>query len=263
MISSVLTEWRQGDFTTDASVAIRLAYHEEDGPRPKGSRDHKGMVVVSQTCDIIREVEKQGTVIVASLIEVDEATYANVKRRSAPRYIIMPEAGDNIVADLTTMMTIEKQLVAQWDRSEGFSDQERINFSRAVALFFSRPALPDSLVSSLGRFRKEVLRKAPKLSTEFGKILNCVEEFRINEVADGQYQLLVYLVDMPELDGTRNRDEIAGKVETSIQAALGEEGLGALIDTPILITTADDQTAREYLQSIPLDLNILSSPISS
>lgn len=257
----MLTEWRQGDFTTDASVAIRLAHHEKDGPRPKGSRDHKGMVVVSQTCDIIREVEKQGTVIVASLVEVYPGTYANVKRRSAPRYIAMPEAGENIVADLTTMMTIEKPLVAKWKRVEGFSDRERVNFSRAVALFFSRPALPNNLVSSLGKFRKEVLKKAPKLSTEFGKILNCVDEFRINEAADGEYQLLVFLVEMPELDGTRNRDEIAKKVEASIRVALGEDGLAALIDTPILVTTADDQTAREYLSSIPLDLNILSFPV--
>lgn len=257
----MLTEWRQGDFTTDASVAIRLAHHEKDGPRPKGSRDHKGMVVVSQTCDIIREVEKQGTVIVASLIEVDQDTYAHVKRRSVPRYIIMPKAGANIVADLTTMMTIEKPVVAQWERIEGFSDRERTNFSRAVALFFSRPAFPDGLVRSLGKFRKEVLKKASKPSTDFGKILNCVEEFRINEVADKQYQLLIFLVEVPELNGTRNRDDIAEKVEASVRAALGEEGLKALIDEAILVTTADDQTAREYLNSISLDLNILSFPI--
>ncbi len=259
----MLTEWRQGDFTTDASVAIRLAHHEKHGPRPKGSKDHKGMVVVSQTCDIIREVEKQGTVIVASLIEVSPEIYANVRRKSAPRYIVMPEAGENIVADLTTMMTVEKPLVAQWSRVVGFNDRERINFSRAVALFFSRPAFPDSLVCSLGKFRKEVLRKGPKSSTEFGKILNCVEEFRINEIADGQYQLLVFLVEMPELDGKRNRDEIAQMVESSVRVALGDSGLEALIDTPILVTTADDQTARDYLNSIPLDLNILSFPINA
>lgn len=256
----MLDEWQQGDFTKDDHPLVRLSLHEDRGVAPKRTDDHAGLIVISQTCDIIRSAERQNTVLVSRLIEVDDAVYQNVIRRSIPRYIAVPKAGDRIVADMTAIMTVDKSLVAKWDRVDGFDPTQRVNFARSIALFFSRPALPDELVLAISRFRSQVLSRSRRLTSPLGKALLCVDEFRIYEDIPGNYQLLVFLVDNPELDGTQSRDDISVKIEASIKGALGGDGLAALGDHPVLITTVDEQTARDYIRSVPLDLNIISHP---
>ena len=258
----MLEEWRQGDFTFSAIPFLALA-ERPDGQGPDKHEDHSGLIVVSQTCDVIRDVGSQPTIIMARLIEVDEAKYAHVVRRSSPSLVAVPSAGDNIVADLSRLMTVSKSLLAKCERTEGFGDQERIAFGKAIGQYFSRPALPDDLVGALSKFRSAVLSKAGKPNSQLGKILACIDELRLLEVSEGSYQMLVFLVETPEIDGTRNRDSVSQVIEAGVKSALTQSGIDGLDSHPILITTFDDTSARDYRASVGLDLNLLSHPINT
>ena len=104
-----LEAWRQGDFASDAGGF--LFAKPPAGGYPYDAKELTegivGLVIISQTCDIVRRTGGRHYVAVCPLITVDEAEVEN--------------AGETVFADLRRIMSVHKDLLRAWVRHEGFS----------------------------------------------------------------------------------------------------------------------------------------------
>ena len=103
-----------------------------------------GMILVSQTCDIIKQADRSPFVLAAPLrtLNADQTKAAALGRM--PRYIPIPGVEGEIFADLAATCCLEKTLLVGTPAVKGCrSDEERRQFSRALARFFDRFAFPD------------------------------------------------------------------------------------------------------------------------
>ena len=141
-IDQALRVWRQGDVSLDAGlefvhfanlsrphspasaqVAEALANDGEaiEAGATAVLEEVRGVVILSQTCDIIRGCRDRPFVEVAPLIEVPEQWVEEIRRLKRPAFAYVPTTvGDRLVADLDRTMTVEKALIAGWTRIPGW-----------------------------------------------------------------------------------------------------------------------------------------------
>jgi hypothetical protein len=144
-VNAVLTSWRQGDCVVGEQWFVhRLAL---DAPLTEGSFaaakegidlaecEVHGLVVLSQTCDIVRSCAERPYLEITPLVNVDEPELRAIERGRRPRYAFIPGLRDKeLVADLDRVMTVEKAVVASWMRVPGcMTDQEARDLARALA----------------------------------------------------------------------------------------------------------------------------------
>lgn len=110
-----------------------------------------GLVVVSQTCDIVRGLSDRPFVQVAPLVRTDETDLVLIRARMRPRFAYLPAlAGECLIADLDRVFTVEKTLLARWNRVPSCEDEgQRRSFSETIRRYYNRPALPDSFVQGV------------------------------------------------------------------------------------------------------------------
>ncbi len=178
-IEAALRNWRQGDVSLDSGLEfIHLA--DPTCPHTATSveavatahggatqaaenivvaEEVKGVVVLTQTCDIVRPWEDRPFVEVAPLVGLDDETVEQVRRLKRPAFAYVPGMAEKgLVADLDRVMTVEKAIVASWTRVSGWrTDTESRMFSRALARQRSRFAFPDDFVLAADRFRPKAV----------------------------------------------------------------------------------------------------------
>ncbi len=122
-IDAALQEWRQGDFVLGEQWFIyRIDPKKtlaESSPLSESEEadlvevETKGLIVVTQTCDIVRSCELRPFVQVVPLVEVPENMLKEIQRCRRPQYAFIPGAKDHcLVADLDRVMTVEKPVVS-------------------------------------------------------------------------------------------------------------------------------------------------------
>jgi hypothetical protein len=166
-VDAALAKWRQGDFVLDVGVCAHLA--DLRTPLTEAATQHaaatteaqeelglaavvskvRGLVVVSQTCDIVRPCGSRPLVELAALVEVDQGTFGHVRRGRAARYAHIPALGHvGLVADLDQIVTAEKAVVAPWQRRAGCeTDEQRRALATALARKRGRFAFPDGFAA--------------------------------------------------------------------------------------------------------------------
>ena len=218
-IDEALRAWRQGDVSLDAGLEF---IHLADLTRPHSSAslqvagameergdaleagpvsildEVRGVVMLSQTCDVVRECRKRPFVEVAPLIEMSQHEIEGIRRLRRPAFAYVPAtAGDCLVADLDRTMTVEKALVAGWTRTPGWeTDGELRDFSLALARKRSRFAFPDDFVGAAQAFQRHIAGKHDK-RTEEGAHLRALREIRVRAAPSlgqrrGSSQLVVH-----------------------------------------------------------------------
>ena len=95
-----------------------LVSHKED--MDNAEAEVLGLSVVTQTCDLVRRCEDRPFVEVCPLVEVEDSTLHEIQRGRRPNYAFIPGVAErSLVADLDRVMTVEKSVVATWDRVRG------------------------------------------------------------------------------------------------------------------------------------------------
>jgi hypothetical protein len=131
-IDATLERWSQGDctvgdcwfvtrfdpqrpLTPDAADVV-----EVDPNADLTESSVSGFVVVTQTCDLVRSCAERPFVEVAPLVAVDDQYLQDIHRLKRPRYAYIAGVAEfNLVADLDRVMTVEKAVVARWERISG------------------------------------------------------------------------------------------------------------------------------------------------
>lgn len=269
-VNEALASWWQGDcslgdawfvFRLEPSLPLTRAVEEaaSDGETLAEAKVH-GFAVLTQTCDIVRPCKERPFVEVAPLVEVNNNDLVEIRRGYRPQYAYIPGVADqNLVADLDRVMTVEKTVVARWERKPGCSTDEEVRaFAQAVSRKRARFAFPDDFTEFAGPLQDRIKKKHGKYSPE-GEALRALREIRVLAKPSWEaktIKLLFYFI--------RNIDEVTfqGRIWSDFLdkwlVLVPEKGRYTSVDG--IVVTHDDITAREYLESDRLDLDHLSLP---
>ena len=259
-----LAEWQQGDFSLSCGDLLFLDLPEEDDEpyEPVFDEGIEGCVVISQTCDVVREIEVLPNITVCPIVEIGAKRQADIEKGLAPRYGLIDNLPEGMVVDFSRAMSVSKQLLVTWERQRGCENEHQIlELARALERFFGRFAFPDAFNESINSLRKAVYAKHEK-DSDLGRALRSIREIRVLPHArwtDEDSVSITFIVVLEDADTREIRDQ------GNIYEAIADKFTGITWETPfslhaegLYLTTLSDMTASEYLNSYPLDLNALS-----
>jgi hypothetical protein len=277
-IDTRLKQWRQGDVAfpkidfahwadlskpiTDVSTAYA---QEADHPKEKdlviAFSAIEGVVVLSQTCDIVRDCKIRQYVEIAPLVSVDNDTLESVRKSLRPQFALIPRLiSKNLVADLDRTMTVEKSVIAEWDRIPGWETDEEIRtFALALNRKRSRFAFPDDFVKQAGKMQNYLKDKHGKEHTE-GACLESLRQIRVRAAPSwdsDDVKLTFWFVKEAGMDKAEWFTVWPTLIEkwTKLFKQEGRFSVEAAV-----VTQLEDMKAIDYVESDPLDLDYLSQP---
>jgi hypothetical protein len=275
-IETALREWRQGDATLDdGTFIVHLA--DKRAPLTAAARDAvdevpaeynvfdvlssvKGLVVVSQSCDIVKKCTASEYVEVSPLVEIaEEAQLHAIRKGRQLRYAYLPGLADRKLAvDLDRTMTVEKAVVAGWNRIPGCTtDVERRDFADALARKRQRFAFPDSFNAGLANFRDRLKEKEGKASPE-GSLIAALDQIRVQPDPDwngANVTVLFWFLLEPgakiDLDASRTLIKAwVRRIKFSPPFSIG--------NPPFYLVERRDMTVEDYMRGYRLDYDDLS-----
>lgn len=273
-INQALEPWRQGDVVLGTSlVFVHVAnlkkpltetaqkaaayYNSENIPLQIGEvfQHPPGFVVVTQTCDLARNCDERPYINIAPLTQVESERLEEIQKLKRPGYLYIPSlAEQGLVGDLDRIMTLEKAIVAEWDRIPGWStDSEAKNIAQAISRKFARMAFPDDFVAAIQKFTKRVKNKYTKHNPE-GQHLKSLREIRVQAYPSwdaAKVELLFWLIQDENPPNPVQWDSLIDEWSKLID----ESGR---FEVAMQKTTLDDMTARDYTDSDTLDFDALS-----
>lgn len=267
-IDEALQQWRQGDcvlgeqwfvfrVSPDAPLTAEAAAAEDGIDNAEGAVF--GFAVVTQTCDIVRDCGERPFVEVCPLVEVDDDKLQEIERGRRPNYAYLPGLSDqHLVADLDRVMTVEKPVLAQWERVGGcLHDDDSRRLSLTLSRKRARIAFPNDFVAFAAPLMNRMSAKHDKGSDE-GRALRALREIRVRAAPSWDadtVQLMFWFV--------RNEDQPTFEKQgwdVLLEAWLERApAAGRFAEVDGAVLTLDDLTARDYVESDPLDLDHLSS----
>lgn len=256
-----LNEWRQGDYVLDGCGFMQLgqdAEGEAGGVVANVDEAVIGLVVVSQTCDV---VGNHPNITLCPLVEVDEEDMAHITAGRTPQFCVLEHPPKpNVVADFSRMMTVSREVVASWTRKAGFSDDSlQRKFAYALERKFGRFAFPDTFNTAITKFHNDV-RKKHGANTDIGKTLAMLKEIRVRAIPNwdaNPAEILFYFIYEPPIDHNLSQtiraelDKLVAKIGWPDEYRWQMEG-------KYILATLDDLTGRDYAESVALDYYALT-----
>lgn len=250
--------WRQGDCVLGEQWFLLRGDAAPDSALPDVSEVMEdrvaGLVVLTQTCDIIRSCQMRPYVEVSPLVSRPE-DLANIQAGRRPNFAYLPGvAAQGLVADLDRAMTVTKNVLSGWTRVSGCStDDEARTLATALKRKRSRFAFPDDFTEFCRPLQERLVQKHGKESAE-GAALRRMREVRVqatpNWDADA-VNLMFWFI--------RNREDTAGDWPEQLQKWLDLiPPTGRFVSVEGQVSRLDDITAAEYLAADALDLDHLS-----
>lgn len=269
-IDAALGAWRQGDLALEESWFVHMgdsalpltgaSAQSEGGIQALTSEVH-GLVVVTQTCDVVRSCVTRPYIEVAPLVRVTEDDLYQVKRGRRPARATLPTlARELLVADLDRIMTVEKSVVASWKRTPGFArDDDGRAFAQALARKRVRFAFPDDFTTLVRKLHSRVGDKHDK-NTKEGRGLRALREIRVcgSPSWDAASVEVFFWFIRDDADTTFDGENWADLLKAWLKL-VPATGRFTIVDGQI--ATLEEMTARDYADSDPLDLDHLSSTV--
>ncbi len=267
-VDAALREWRQGDLALDEAWFVHVgdgalplseaAAQAESGAQALTS-EVLGLVVLTQTCDVVRSCVTRPFIEVAPLVRVSEEDLRQVQRGRRPALATLPALeGELLVADLDRVMTVEKSIVAAWKRTPGFTrDVDGREFAQPLARKRVRFAFPDDFTALASKLSGRLQDKHDK-NTDEGRGLRALREIRVCatpswEAASTELFFWFIREDADSSFEGRPWAELLAKWLELVPAS------GRFVQIEGQVSTLDDMSAREYVDSDPLDLDHLST----
>jgi hypothetical protein len=142
---------------------------------------HEGVVIVSQTCDVVQD--RVELIHVAEHVVLNDKDARTARSGRWIRYVALPALGPNHFADLAHICAVHKAVAAADDPIPGLSsDDDRSTFGKAVGRHFNRFAYPDEVSAWFDELAKSIRSKTGKLNSPEGRILENVIQFRIQSL---------------------------------------------------------------------------------
>ncbi len=258
-VDDAIRHWRQGDVALEADLFVDMRAGDAGPSDPDVvTSEVPGLVLLTQTCDVVRVHTERPWVEVSPLVEMpDPALLASIERLERPQFALIPALrGRGLVADLDRTMTIDKVLLASWARTPGWAtDAEDRSFREALARNRSRPAFDDDFVKAVRRLSTR-LRKNHGKDSPIGHATTALTEIRVHASpswSDAEVEVFFWFIhDRPPGGSSIEWDR-------HVESWLGLlTPIGRFRDFDGTASTLDDMTARDYVDSDRLDLDRLS-----
>lgn len=250
----LLNDWRQGDFILEPIELPILALDQGEIAVTFVNAEH-GVAIISQSCDLIRDVELKPFVHVAALERANEVELERTRTLGSPGLVYLPNLAPlRLVVNLDTVAAVQKELVATWDRQPGCaSDDEQRSLAAALARHRQRFAFPDEFNKAVKPFRKWVQGKRSADSAD-GRLVRALRETRVSVDSWEAPKTLLFTLIMHE--PAPAADEKAWEtILSKLEGKFSHEGYPP---AEFRLVTYDDISARELLESDRLDLDGLS-----
>jgi hypothetical protein len=267
-VDTAVKQWCQGDYVLGEHWFVQR--FNPDKPLTETSKEAAkeetdlveeevlGLVVVTQTCDIVRSCLSRPFIEVVPLVEVDRQQVPEIQKARRPQYAYIPGVAElNLVADLDRIMTVEKAVVAEWERQAGCRNDEEIRaLGQALARKRVRFAFPDDFIKIVSKLQNRMKDKHNKSSNE-GNALRTLREIRVRASPSwnaSEIELMFWFI----------RDEQQIEFEGLGWDKLLEKWLELIPEADRFqnvngsVVTMEDITAKDYVESDPLDLDHLS-----
>jgi hypothetical protein len=261
-IDSALSKWSQGDCTIGDDCWFVTRFDPQRPLKPS-SQDVvaadadadlaesavSGFVVVTQTCDLVRSCQDRPFLEISPLVKVDAELLAEIKKLKRPSYAYIAGVADRLlVADLDRVMTVEKAVVAGWERIQGCqSDADTRSLAQALARKRSRFAFPDDFNKFAQKLQKRMQDKHEK-TTDEGEALRALREIRVSAILAwdaNKVELIFWFIRVEEDDRFQDREwyELLDSWLKFIPASGRFSAVGGSV------VTLADMTAKEYVNS--------------
>ncbi|MEH2240154.1 hypothetical protein [Nostoc sp.] len=155
-------------------------------------------------------------------------------------------------------MTLEKAVIVEWEREPGCrNDQEIRAFGQALTRKRARFAFPDDFTDFAKKLQNRLRDKHDKSNTE-GEALPALREIRVRAEPswnNSEVRLIFWFI----RDEEQNQFEGIGWEQFLKQwlQLIPESGRFQVVEGSVV--ALEDMTAKEYIESDPLDLDHLSS----
>lgn len=274
-INAAMANWRQGDFFLSEDLFF---IHLADLARPLTPEADEiaseriatgdtlevegvasaviGYVVITQTCDIVRDCNSRSYVELCPLVEVKPAIVKETRLLRRPAFAFVPGASDkNLVADLDRIVTVEKSFLSNFGCTAGCKDDsERRAFADALARHRTRPAFPDDFNRCMSPVRDH-LKKIHRGTDPEGLLIQSVGEIRVSASPDWdaeQISVFVWFILSPE-SASPSTD-----ISPYINKWLALFGASKRYDLQAVVCRLEDMKASDYVGGDRLDLDQLS-----
>ena len=272
-----LAAWRQGDQLLGANLLVvgraRGSVWTRIRGRVFGGAHHssgpvdepvEALVVVSQSCDIVRSPEFRPFIQVAPLVRLQADAASRATKGSQPRFVALPAAGTDAFVDMDRVMTVEKAVAGGWTRTpSNLAGRERQALGQAIGRYYSRPAFPDDFVDATLKLRDRLIERHGKKSAE-GSAATALHEVRVLAKPDwdsAEIEVILYFVvpadEAKGIDGTTllTEDFWEGQVRRWGELCTPAGSIKTVVCLP---TTYADMDSLSYRSSDQLDLDYLS-----
>lgn len=188
-----LMQWRQGDYSCVPAEFVSILASDSDGNLEyEANPNILGVVVISQTCDVVRCVPGKEYVVVAPIVELPEDKIPFVRSGATPAYAALEHPPTNTaVIDLNRMLSVHKKALAGWPRSTGFSDNAKLaRFAGALERKHGRFAFPDAFADQVISALRDKFKKPHGKASESGKIVRSINHVRVQAAPSWEAELV-------------------------------------------------------------------------
>jgi hypothetical protein len=268
-VNSALQKWKQGDCTIGEHIFV----HQFDPKQPLITTKPytvideeslvksvvRGFVVLTQTCDLVRDCQDRPYLEISPLIEIETNFLEEVRKMKRPQYAYIPGIAEkNLVADLDRVMTVEKSIVAAWERIPGcHNDQDSTFFGQALSRKRSRFAFPNDFNQLTQELQKRMINKHDRNTPE-GSALRQLSEIRVEATPSWNTEKvnLIFWFIRPQDDDPFTDKEWSEFLD-EWRKLIPPSGRYQSVNGAV--KSLEDLTAKEYVESKRLDLDRLSS----
>jgi hypothetical protein len=284
-IDTGLKDWNQGDVVLGTAIPfVYLADYRQpitDGSREAAAAeraegdadvgmvaiDVPGVVIISQSCDLVRSCAEQPFVKLAALQQVGSDFLGEVKRGRRPRFAFIPAIADRLlVANLDAVSTVEKSIIAAVDPQDRIrgcrTDAEVRELAFALSRNIERFAFPDDFTTAMRSIQARILEKHGTATrdkkgrpTNEGALLTALREIRVACLPSWSASdpaLTFYLIFNSRAEIPPDGNEVAEAVFKRFKPS------GPFKDFALRLVALSELSAEAYVSSEPLDLEHLS-----
>lgn len=170
-------ELRQGDVVSLAWIPSVV-----DGA-PGASPCPEGVVIVSQTCDVVQD--SKTVCLVAPIVPADDALVSRARKGQAPLKLYLPNHADTPaqIADLDRIAAVPKSSLigATLTARRGADEQSKParDIAQRIGRVFTRFPFPDEVYPAFARLRSRAQKTAGGAGW-FGQVLDYVDDLRVS-----------------------------------------------------------------------------------
>lgn len=259
-----LLEWKQGDFALNVGgfLFANLSESGEHFDAEEDEGDIVGLIVISQTCDIVRRTGGRHFVSVCALTKRPETEVREIKSGRRPYFAVVDNTDEAVFADLRKIMSVSKDLLRTWDRQEGFgAETGRVQFANSLERKFGQFAFPDDFDRAMSAFKQRVWKRHDKTESLPGKVYRSLLQIRFKcepdwDSARKKIRVLAILREPKFREALRQ--QIAEELEDSLsKVELPEDYSWSDNDLKFILATAKNLNAADVLGSRRADFDFL------